>query len=68
MYILAPVSVIVSMKSVASGASACGRRNCVQVVAERSVAGSMPASGSVSHTVEAATVIPSVSNSPCTRR
>jgi hypothetical protein len=33
MYILVPVSVTVSMKSAASSASACARRNCAQVVA-----------------------------------
>jgi hypothetical protein len=33
MYTLVPVSVTVSMKSAASSASACERRNCVQVVA-----------------------------------
>src|SRR5258707_11020846 len=43
MYNLVPVSVMVSMKSAATSASACERRNCVQVVATRSGAGSIPA-------------------------
>ena len=68
MYIRAPASVMVSMKSAASNASACERRNCVQVVAARFGAGSIPDARRNSHTVDAATVIPSVSNSPCTRR
>jgi hypothetical protein len=57
-YIRVPVSVIVSMKSVASSASAFERRNWVQVVAARAGAGSIPASPRISQTVDAATVIP----------
>jgi hypothetical protein len=49
-YILVPVSVIVSMKSAANSASACERRNCDQVVAARSGAGSTPAVRRISHT------------------
>jgi hypothetical protein len=43
MYMRVPVTmiVIVSMKSAASSASACERRNCVQVVAARSGAAGM---------------------------
>jgi hypothetical protein len=54
MYILAPVSVTVSMKSAASSASAWERRKAAQVVAARSGAGSIPASRSICHTVEGA--------------
>ncbi len=64
----APHSVTVSTKSHASRASAFERRKSAQVVAERSGAGSMPASLRISHTVEGATFTPSTSNSPCTRR
>jgi hypothetical protein len=59
---------MVSRKSAASRPSACERRNCAQVVAARSGAGSMPATRRISHTVDAATLIPRVSSSPCTRR
>jgi len=68
MYILVPVSVMVSMKSAASSASACERRNCVRVVAARSGAGPIRASRRIAQTVDAATLIPRVSSSPCTRR
>jgi hypothetical protein len=47
-----PVSVPVSMKSAASNASACERRKAAQVVTARSGPGSIPASRSISHTVE----------------
>jgi hypothetical protein len=56
------------MKSAASSAWVCERRNGVQVVAARSGAGSMLASRRISQTVDAATFTPSVSSSPCTRR
>lgn len=68
MYILVPVSVIVSMKSAASSASACERRNCAQVVAARSGAGSIAASQRISQTVDGATFTPSASSSLCSRR
>jgi len=67
-YILTPASVTVSMKSAASSASACERRKSVQVVAALFGAGSIPASRRICQTVEAATLIPRVSSSPCTRR
>src|SRR6266498_2812248 len=67
-YIRAPVSVTVSMKSAASSASAWERRKSAQVGAARSGAGSIPASRRISQTVDGATVIPSVSSSPCTLR
>jgi hypothetical protein len=52
------VSVIVSKKSAANNASACERRNCAQVVAARSGAGSTPAARRISQTVDAATFTP----------
>jgi hypothetical protein len=57
---------MVSRKSAASRPSARERRNCAQVVAARSGAGSMPATRRISHTVDAATLIQC--SSPCTRR
>jgi len=45
-------------------ASACERRNVAQVSAVRSGAGSIPAALRISQTVDAATLIPSVSSSP----
>jgi hypothetical protein len=68
MYILAPVSVMVSMKSAASNAWAGERRNWVQVEVVRSGAGSIPASRRIDQTVDAATLTPSTSSSPCTLR
>jgi hypothetical protein len=64
----APLSVTVSMKSAASSASACERTKSAHVVADRSDAGSIPASRRISHTVDGATLIPSTSSSLCTRR
>lgn len=63
-YSRAPDTVTVSKKSHASRAWAWERRKSVQVLAARSGAGSMPASLSISQTVDAATVIPSTSSSP----
>jgi len=68
MYIRAPVNVTVSMKSAASSAWAWERRKSVHVVAARSGAGSLPASCRICQTVDGATLIPSVSSSPCTLR
>jgi hypothetical protein len=50
--------VTVSKKSQASTASAWGRRNLAQVEEVRSGAGSIPACRRISHTVEAAILIP----------
>ena len=52
----------------ASSASAWERRKLTQVVDVRSGAGSIPACCRISHTVEAATLIPSTSSSPWMRR
>jgi predicted CoA-binding protein len=65
-YRLVPVSVTVSMKSAASSVWACQRSKVAQVVVVRSGEGSMPASRRICQTVEAATLIPRVSSSPCT--
>jgi hypothetical protein len=67
-YSLAPVSVTVSMKPAASSAWACQRRKVAQVVVVRSGEASTPASRRICQTVEAATLTPRVSSSPCTRR
>ncbi len=63
-----PVSVTASKKSAARMASAWERRNPAQLSAVRSGAGSMPASLSISQTVDAATLIPRTSSSPWMRR
>jgi hypothetical protein len=63
-----PVRIVVSKKSVARMACAWERRNAAQLVEVRSGAGSMPASLRISHTVDAATVIPRTSTSPWMRR
>lgn len=68
MYILVPVSVMASMTSAASSASARERRNDAHIMAVRSGAGSIPASRRISHTVHAAPFTPRVSSSACTRR
>jgi hypothetical protein len=67
-YSLAPVRVEVSKKSAAMMASAWERRNGAQVCDVRWGAGSMPACLRISHTVDAATLIPSTSSSPWMRR
>ena len=57
-----PVRAVVSKKSAARMACAWERRNAAQLVEVHSGAGSMPASLRISHTVDAATVIPRTSN------
>jgi hypothetical protein len=63
-----PLKVTVSKKSHASSASAWERRKLAQVVLVRSGAGSIPAWRRISHTVEAATLIPRTRSSPWMRR
>jgi hypothetical protein len=64
---VAPVSVLVSKKSVARMAWAWERRNGAQVVWSRSGAGSMPCSLRMFHMVEAATLMPRAASSPWMR-
>jgi hypothetical protein len=67
-YMRAPPNVTVSKKSHANSASACERSKAAHVLEARSGAGSMPASLSISQTVDAATFTPRTRSSPCTRR
>jgi hypothetical protein len=64
MYRRCPVSVTVSMKSIARIASACERRKSAQVTVVRCGAGPTPAVLRISHTVEAAIVTPRSVSSP----
>jgi hypothetical protein len=68
MYIRVPVKVTVSMKSAASSAWAWVRRKSAHVVADRSGAGSMPASRRISQTVDGATTTARTTSSPWMRR
>ncbi|MET8049729.1 hypothetical protein ABZU75_19235 [Streptosporangium sp. NPDC005286] len=68
MYWRWPLRVTVSMKSQARSASACERRKSAHVLDARSGAGSTPSCLRISQTVDGATLIPSVTSSPCTRR
>jgi hypothetical protein len=68
MYWRCPVRVTVSMKSMASRASAWERRKSAQVVAVRFGAGSTPSALRISQTVEGATLTPSTASSPWMRR
>lgn len=63
-----PVTVTVSKKSQASRAPAWERRKLAQVAAVRSAAGSVLSSWRISHTVDAATLMPRTSSSPWMRR
>ena len=63
-----PRPVTVSKKSQASRAPAWERRKLAQVAGVRSGAGSIPACCRISHTVEAATLMPSTSSPPWMRR
>jgi hypothetical protein len=63
-----PEPVVGDVSNWASSASAWERRKSAQVEDVRSGAGSIPACCSISHPVEAATLIPSTRSSPWMRR
>ncbi len=67
-YSLLRSTVSTCRKSAATIPAACARRNCRQPGPERRGAGSMPAACRISHTVDGATVTPSLVSSPWIRR